>query len=248
MTPPVRRGQDNGAAKLTPEQVDGIRSGVYAHLTKRQTAALHGVTVDTVRLIEQYRTWTHRPPPAPATRPAPIARRRAAYPPRVLLTDAERLERHTPPRGPGCWEWTGNTNNNGYGILTRYSPVTRRPRTVLAHRLAYAVATAIEYEQLLPDVVVRHTCNNPPCIRPGDLIAGTQRDNVADAIERGTMKPLPVVHGEDQWQAKLTDAAVVAIRSGDHAGLTPAAIADLYGVNPATIRDVIQRRTWRHIT
>lgn len=36
----------------------------------------------------------------------------------------------------------------------------------------------------LPEVV-RHTCDNPRCINPAHLLAGTQQDNMQDRLSRG---------------------------------------------------------------
>lgn len=34
-------------------------------------------------------------------------------------------------------------------------------------------------------MIVRHRCDNPPCININHLALGTQKDNVRDSIERG---------------------------------------------------------------
>jgi hypothetical protein len=75
----------------------------------------------------------------------------------------------------GCWEWAGGRDRNGYGVLTIHS------RNWLAHRAAWAVANADDPEGL----VVRHHCDNPPCVNPDHLELGTQLDNVRDMMARG---------------------------------------------------------------
>lgn len=78
-----------------------------------------------------------------------------------------------------CWIWTGEVNNRGYGRFTVYRGERRfRP---LAHRLAYELANG----ELARALVVRHSCDNPPCCNPAHLSVGTQRDNARDAQERG---------------------------------------------------------------
>lgn len=49
------------------------------------------------------------------------------------------------------------------------------------HRLSYEV-----YNGIIPEgMVVRHTCDNPPCINPKHLLVGTNADNVRDRVSRG---------------------------------------------------------------
>lgn len=77
-----------------------------------------------------------------------------------------------------CWEWNGKRNDNGYGIFN-------------AKHLGYVNARAhrVMYEHFtgpIPDgLILRHRCDNPPCVNPGHLIPGTDADNMADMVERG---------------------------------------------------------------
>lgn len=76
--------------------------------------------------------------------------------------------------GP-CIEYAGARNANGYGVL---------PKPVNGSRLAHRAALA---EALGRPVVgvVRHACDNPPCVNPKHLLEGTQKENMRDASERG---------------------------------------------------------------
>jgi hypothetical protein len=51
---------------------------------------------------------------------------------------------------------------------------------VPTHVMAYIVAKG----SVPPGMVVRHTCDNPPCINPEHLLIGTKADNAADMVER----------------------------------------------------------------
>lgn len=77
----------------------------------------------------------------------------------------------------GCWEWNGKRNDQGYGIVNalREGYVGAR-----AHRIMYELT----YGSLDPGVVVRHDCDNPPCVNPDHLRTGSQWSNMDDMVSR----------------------------------------------------------------
>jgi hypothetical protein len=107
-----------------------------------------------------------------------------------------------------------------------------------AHRIALAVGAGIDIDGF----VVRHDCDNPPCVTPNHLQRGTQADNVADALSRGRWSC-----GERSPKAKLTEAQVLEIRAARAAGETCRALAAQYQVTVATISRIDTGRLWRHV-
>lgn len=98
---------------------------------------------------------------------------------------------HQFDRAPsGCWEWRGNKTTQGYGRVT----IRRRQHS--AHRLMWEWHNG----EPVPDgLVVRHQCDNPPCINPHHLLVGTHADNIADKVRRGRQ-----ARGEMLPQTKFT--------------------------------------------
>jgi hypothetical protein len=77
--------------------------------------------------------------------------------------------------GPtACWPWMGKRSRDNYGVAYNGGHV-------LAHRVAFAIATGLD----AGDRFVLHTCDNPPCVNPAHLYAGTALDNARDRDARG---------------------------------------------------------------
>lgn len=83
----------------------------------------------------------------------------------------------------GCWVWTGGKSRGGYGVFN----LGARGRKTLAHRWAYERYVG----PIPPGQLVRHHCDNPPCVNPAHLTTGTHKDNADDRTER---LRLPVYH------------------------------------------------------
>lgn len=95
------------------------------------------------------------------------------------LSVSQRLARYTDLGNDGCIVWMGARHPYGYGLMNL------RGRMVRAHRAAYE----LHHGPIPPGLIVRHTCDNPPCVNPAHLVVGTKRDNTADMLERGRHKP-----------------------------------------------------------
>lgn len=77
-------------------------------------------------------------------------------------------------RGADCWEWKALTSPSGYGVFDILNV------RLQAHRASWEMTNGP-----IPDgLVVRHDCDNPPCVRPDHLRLGTPKDNAMDAVER----------------------------------------------------------------
>lgn len=75
---------------------------------------------------------------------------------------------------PGCWEWKGAVNSDGYPVLWDGTRLT------YAHRIAYEMVIGPVPEGLDVD----HLCNVRRCVNPAHLEAVTHRENVQRAFRR----------------------------------------------------------------
>lgn len=156
--------------------------------------------------------------PHVAARLAPtVVRPRVARPPsKPAATFLERFAAMSDRSGGpnACWTWRGKGVNGGYG-RTRFDGRLR-----YAHRVAFW----LEYGSW-PEAVC-HRCDNPPCVNPRHLRAGTLADNTLEMWAKGRQG----VNG------KLTDADVIAISTRYNGGRADAdALGAEFGVSYRTV-------------
>lgn len=144
----------------------------------------------------------------------------------------------------GCWNWTGSGNG-------RYGQISVNGRLEKAHRVSYKMHNG----EIPEGLYICHKCDNTLCVNPDHLFAGTQQENLIDMNNKGrnTLKndPSRAACGSDAGSAKLTDIAVMDIRSRYKKGPRHTSnthdLAKEYGVDDSTIRRILSRTTWRHV-
>lgn len=113
-------------------------------------------------------------------------------------------------------------------------------------------------------MMVRHTCDNPPCCNPNHLVAGTAAENSADMVARGRhwtqVRPERIPRGEDHWtrrlgtesfprgeahhNAKLNYDIADEIRRRVAAGEPKRAVARSLGISQGTVQSVTKGVRW----
>lgn len=127
----------------------------------------------------------------------------------------------------GCWLWTGHCDRGGYGKVRHGSQMK------LAHRRAYEISRQTE---LGPRQVVCHRCDTPGCVRPDHLEAGTQAENLRQAITRG--RRLYAFTAREVWMLRSLHF---------HHGVPLLAIYAMVNHERTTVRDAVEGRTYRHV-
>lgn len=134
--------------------------------------------------------------------------------------------------GPdACHEWTSTLHRLGYG---RFYDGAKR---IYAHREAWR----LEHGDIPEGIHVLHRCDNRPCVNPRHLFLGTQKDNMADASEKGRM-----AKGVKNGRSKLTREQVKEIRRLRGKAYQKD-LAKRFGVARNTICVIQLRQTWKHV-
>lgn len=125
-----------------------------------------------------------------------------------------------------CWIWTGSFSN-GYGTLCFDQ------KKQGAHRVSHE----INIGPIPPGMIVCHRCDNPPCVNPAHLFAGTYRDNVLDMLAKGRGK---FIANEEHMWAVLTDEQVVETRRRYALGnISQRVLAEEFNVVQGTISRIV---------
>ncbi len=163
---------------------------------------------------------------------SPVARRLAQWR-WMKLTFAERFWTNV-RKGDGCWLWQGAVDKDGYGL---FNGETGGSVYVRAHRFSYAL-----HDGPIPSGhLICHSCDNPSCVRPDHLFAGTPSQNTQDMLAKGRQN---MPFGAEHHHAKLTEAQVLLILDDPR---PHSSIALEYNVSTGTISDIKRRRSWPHL-
>ena len=136
-----------------------------------------------------------------------------------------------------CLVWPFARNDFGYGIVGP-SHGERRVHRLVCRR----------FHGDAPDgkPLALHRCGNGSggCVNPDHLYWGDAADNRADAERHGTAHNPPILRGEDQHAARLTEDLVKEIRASNRSDESWAEDLDLH---PDTIKKARDGTNWGHV-
>lgn len=128
--------------------------------------------------------------------------------------------------------WRGGCDRDGYG---HFHATIHGVPTQKAHRFSYMLATG---EILGTHQLVMHSCDNPRCVNPDHLTAGTPQENTADMIRKG--RHMAGRRAGAEKISKLSDEQVRAVL------IDPrhyAEIAAAYGISKGHVAEIKARTT-----
>lgn len=139
-----------------------------------------------------------------------------------------------------CWLWTAGKAGKGYGIIGEYDPITKKTNKTYIHRLSYEMSIGV-----IPDgYVIMHRCDIPNCCNPEHLTAGTQKQNIHDAIKKKRFTGWPVFKGSNHGMSIVTEDDVKKMRKDTRKYKD---IADDYGLSVKQVSKIKLRQAWTHV-
>lgn len=150
-----------------------------------------------------------------------------------------------------CWAWAGaRLARKG----ANYGRFWTGEREMKAHRFSYE----LHIGPIPADLLVCHSCDNPPCVNPGHLFLGTHDDNMRDKWEKGRncygdkngsrACPESRPRGESSPVAKISDAQATEAYGLYHQdGWKQVELAERFGVSQSLVSQIVRaegRYTW----
>jgi hypothetical protein len=131
----------------------------------------------------------------------------------------------------GCWNWTHGKTGSNYGVA--YFNVNGVKKQFSTHWLSFVLCNG----DLVDGMFVCHRCDNPTCVNPEHLFAGTHSDNMLDAISKGRVIPPNGL--------KLNYKMANEIRQRYAAGgCTTRSLAAEYNVGKSLIHAIVAGNCW----
>jgi len=133
-----------------------------------------------------------------------------------------------------CWEWTGNTDKDGYGKFW----INSLRRNDMAHRISYQIFIG----EIPQGLWVLHKCDNPSCVNPEHLFVGTAKDNSADRDNKGRG-----ISGERVQTHKLIPSDIPVIKELYQKGFSQREIGEQFNCSQESISRLLLGKSWRCI-
>ena len=142
------------------------------------------------------------------------------------------MDKAVPVSESGCWIWIGGVTGSGYGAMKING------KMVGAHRVSYDLHNA----DLCGDREILHSCDNPLCVNPDHLSAGTHQDNMADQVAKQRH-----AIGSRNHFSSLDEGKVSKIKEQLRLGREGKDIAAEFGITPPAVSKIKLGHTWRHV-
>ena|SRR3990167_715446 len=222
------RGSLNRSAKLTQDDVSNIKKLYLSGKSQYAIAAMYRVAQSAISKIIKGQRWAHTDSIAEelkTRRPSDIERFHASY---AIHEN-------------GCWIWQRSVFRPPHLPYGQFKALRNGIlKNGSAHRWIYQHING----PLPENIFVCHTCDNPSCVNPDHLYAGTPKQNSHDRDSRGRGGALK---GETNPAAKLTESDVIHMRRLFDSGVAVNEISKSTGVKHQHVSKIVRRQRWRHV-
>lgn len=161
--------------------------------------------------------------------------------PKLLITNPQLFKRRflakTKRHANGCLEWIGSIGKRGYGR------VNARTGIIYAHQVSFLLFNG----PIEDGKEIMHSCDNPCCVEPSHLKAGTHEENMKDAAAKGRMVSRK---GISNLSSKLTESQVLEIYGSPDKNRRGFVfrMAKKMKINRNVIYSILSGRRWSHVT
>jgi len=132
-----------------------------------------------------------------------------------------------------CWIFKGARSRNGYGKIIVDGKLK------LAHRMLYIINNG----PISKELVIMHTCDNPPCCNPNHLKLGTQGDNNRDCVNKKRRKYFTRTYHHNSVFNNIQIKKITSLYTGKRGDISK--LAREYGVVKTTISNILKRERIR---
>lgn len=134
-----------------------------------------------------------------------------------------------------CWIWVGPKYVMGYGECRR--------------KYAHRVSWELKNGKIPKGLHILHKCDNPPCVNPKHLYAGSNTQNRRDARDRcrypgGAKSSRAVLTAHQVREMKIMKIELYPTLSRERAAEL---IAKNFPVTRFAVRDILAGKRWAHV-